>query len=81
MEGRDFPGGPVVKTPPSNAGAAGSIPGQGAKIPHASQPKHQNIRNIVTNPIKTLKSKVEETNEGWSSPENLHHVAGNQGGL
>ena len=24
---------------PSNAGGEGSIPGQGAKIPHASQPK------------------------------------------
>ena len=31
---RDFPGGPVVKTSPSNAGGAGSIPGPGAKIPH-----------------------------------------------
>ena len=32
----DFPGGPVVKNPPSNAGDAGSIPGQGPKIPHAA---------------------------------------------
>ena len=32
---RDFPGGPVVKNPPSNAGDAGLIPGQGTKIPHA----------------------------------------------
>ena len=31
----DFPGGPVVKNPPSNAGDVGSIPGQGTKIPHA----------------------------------------------
>ena len=31
----DFPGGPLVKNPPSNAGDAGSIPGQGTKIPHA----------------------------------------------
>ena len=29
----DFPGSPVVKTSPSNAGGAGSIPGWGAKIP------------------------------------------------
>ena len=29
-----FPGGPVVKNPPCNAGVVGSIPGQGAKIPH-----------------------------------------------
>ena len=31
----DFPGGPVVKNPPYNAGDTGSIPGQGTKIPHA----------------------------------------------
>ena len=41
---RDFPGGPVVKTSPSSAGGAGSIPGRGAKIPHASWPKNQNIK-------------------------------------
>ena len=35
----DFPGGPMVKTLPSNAGIVGSIPGQGAKIPHVSWPK------------------------------------------
>ena len=29
---------------PSNAGGVGSIPGQGTKIPHASGPKIQNIR-------------------------------------
>ena len=38
----DFPGGPVVKTSLSNAGGAGSIPGRGAKIPHASPPRNQN---------------------------------------
>ena len=32
----DFSGGPVVKISPSKAGGVGSIPGQGAKIPHAS---------------------------------------------
>ena len=39
-----FPGGPAVKTSPSNAGSTGSIPGWGAKIPHASWPKYQNIK-------------------------------------
>ena len=29
----------MVKTSPSNAGVAGSIPSWGAKIPHALQPK------------------------------------------
>ena len=41
---RDFPGGPVVKTSPSNAEGAGSIPGQGVKFPHALGPKIQNIK-------------------------------------
>ena len=41
---RDFPGGPVVKTSPSNAGVGSLIPGQGDKIPHASGPKNQNIK-------------------------------------
>ena len=36
---QDFPGGPVAETSPSNAGAAGSVPGWGAEVPHASQPK------------------------------------------
>ena len=35
---RDFLGGPVIKTLPSNAGGASLIPGQGAKMPHASWP-------------------------------------------
>ena len=42
MEG-DFPGGPMVKTLPSNSAGVGSIPGQGAKIPYlmAKKPKHK----------------------------------------
>ena len=36
---QNFPDDPVVKTLPSNAGGVGSIPGWGAKIPHASWPK------------------------------------------
>ena len=38
-EERDFPGSPVVKTLPSNAGGANSIPDQGIKVPHAFRPK------------------------------------------
>ena len=47
----DFPGGPVVKTLPSNARDVGLIPGWGTEIPHASWPKKQNIRQkqYVTN--------------------------------
>ena len=32
---RDFPGGPIVMTAPSNVAVAGLIPAQGAKITHA----------------------------------------------
>ena len=46
----DFPGDPVVKTLPSNAAGAGSIPDQGAKIPHASQPKQNKTKQ--KNPTK-----------------------------
>ena len=47
----------VVKTLPSNAGGASSIPGWGAKILHASQPKNQSIRQeqYCKNSIRTLK--------------------------
>ena len=38
MRGEEyFPGGPVVKNLPCNVGDAGSIPGQGTKIPHATE--------------------------------------------
>ena len=50
----------MVRISPSDAGGAGSIPGQGANIPPASGPKKkktQNIRsNIVTNSINTLRN-------------------------
>ena len=35
----ESPGGPVVKDPPSSAWGVGSVPGQGAKIPHSPQPE------------------------------------------
>ena len=42
--GGDFPGGPMVKTSSSKTGGADLIPGQGGKIPNASQLKNQNIK-------------------------------------
>ena len=41
---RDFPGSSVVKTSPSNARSVGLISRLGTKIPHASMPKNQNIK-------------------------------------
>ena len=35
----------MVRTLPSNVGGAGSIPDPGAKIPHASWQKNQNIKH------------------------------------
>ena len=34
----------MVKTSPSNVPGEDSIPGLGGKIPHASRPKNQNIK-------------------------------------
>ena len=41
---RDFPGSPVVKPLPSSAEGMGLIPGWGAKMPPAQQPKKQNVK-------------------------------------
>ena len=44
MKKRVFPGGPVVKTSPSNAASIGVSPGQEAKIPHAFTAKNKHIK-------------------------------------
>jgi len=49
----------VAKTSPSNAGDTGSIPGWGAKIPHASQPiksKHKKQKQYCHKFNKDLKN-------------------------
>ena len=47
----------MFKTSPLNAGGAGSLPGQGAKVLHDLQQKKESKdrSSIVTNSIKTLK--------------------------
>ena len=67
---QDFPGGPVVKTLPSNAGGMDSILDQGAEIPHASQPKNQNIKkklkqycNKFNKDLKKKKKKKKNQSE------------------
>ena len=56
IEVRDFPGGPMVKTPSFCARDAGSICGLVAKIPHTSWPRNRNIKqkHSVTNRIEIL---------------------------
>ena len=65
--GRDFPGSPVVKTLPSNAGDVGSIPAWGDKIPHASGAKKPKQRQCCDKFSKDLKKKryQEETALLW----------------
>ena len=61
MTSGDFHGDPVADTSFSNAGSAGSIPGQGVRVPHTSWPENKNIKkkrsssNIITNSVKILK--------------------------
>ena len=44
---RDFPGGPVIKNPSSNARVTGSIPGWRTKITHAvGQLSSQHLKTI-----------------------------------
>ena len=44
----DFPGGPIVKNLPCNAGDVGSVPGQGTKILYAIE---QQIPNATTTEV------------------------------
>ena len=44
--GKGLPWWPVIKTSPSNAGGASSIPGGGARIPHASWAKSQSMKHM-----------------------------------
>ena len=53
----DFPGGPVVKNPPCKVGDAGSIPGQGTKIPH------------VVGQLSVCAAGTEHTHSGAYAPQ------------
>ena len=70
--GRDFPGGPV-KILPSSAGGAGSIPGQGTKIPHASQLKNRNIKQKQYYKKFNKDFKKKKKKRKWVKNVNKHH--------
>ena len=63
---RDFPGGPMIQNPPSNAGNVGSIPGQETKMPHAEgqlsprTPQLGSPRAITKTPHRQKKKKKEK---------------------
>ena len=48
-EDKTFPGSPVTKNLPSNAGDDGLIPGRGAKIPQAAGQLSPNI--VIPEPV------------------------------
>ena len=59
---RDFPGSPVVKDLPSNAGDLGSIPGLGTRIPHTTgQPSSRaTTREAVDRSEDTVQPKLKK---------------------
>ena len=76
-----FPGGPVVKTQPSNAKGVGSIPGRAAKIPHALKPRNQNRKqkqycnkfneDLKNSPHKKKKKVFKKINKSYYFPFTL----------
>ena len=62
----DFPGSPVVKTLPSNAGGVGWIPVLGVKIPCAWRPKNQNINNRSNICNIQLRLKKKNNKNAWN---------------
>ena len=70
VEVGDFPGGPVVKNLPSNAGDMGSIPGQGTKIPH--------VTGQLPSPRATTREKPARHNERSCMPQLRPDLAKNK---
>ena len=78
---RNFPGGPVVKNPPSHAGDAGLIPGWGTKIPHAVgqlSPRATTTELVCLNERARVPQTAEPTHPGARvlqlERENLHNT-------
>ena len=78
----EFPHGPVVKNLPSNGGDAGSIPGQGTKIPHAMRqlsplaPQLQ-TRTPQERPSTAKKQTNKQTNpekKAWVLEQGFHFI-------
>ena len=62
----NIPGGPVVKALFSDMGTVGSIPGQGAKTPHASwtkNPKYSKKKEKKKKKEKNFKKEIKKCNK------------------
>ena len=72
-----FPGGPVVKILPCNTGDLGLIPGQGTKIPHASEQLTLHATSIEPTTRESVHGRV----RGWVGEEGIpaQNVRGGQG--
>ena len=71
-EQRDFPGGSVVKNPPSSAGEAGSIRGRVTKILHAAgqlSPRATTIELASLNERARMPQTTEPTRSGACVPQ------------
>ena len=76
---RDFSGGPVVKNPPSNAGAPGSVAGRGTKIPQAAgqqspraattEPTHHSYRACTPQPLSLCVWSLRATTREKPTPQ------------
>ena len=74
---RNFPGGPVVKNPPCNAGGETSIPGWGTKIPHATRKgsPRTSARSVSTREVPALRNwRKPKLLNFFYSPHNIAHT-------
>ena len=62
-----FPGGPVVKTSPSNSRGMSSIPGQGTKFPRASAADSA-VASVVSNSMRPHRRQPTSLPRPWDSP-------------
>ena len=66
----------MVKTSPSNAGDVGSIPGEGAEIPHASWPKNIKQKQYCNKFNEDFKNSPhqKERKKVWKTKAEFSHV-------
>ena len=78
----DFPGRPVVKTSPSNAGGAGLIPAWGVKIPRAlwRKKQHQQQKQYCNKFNKRCKKKMVRTKQKRTQKVPLKLIQGTKEG-
>ena len=64
----DYTGGPVLKNPLCNAGDMGSIPGEGTKIPHATERLSPGTATTKPECSKAYTPQLESSRAGAPKP-------------